>query len=517
MNRPTAFNRYYLSAAVGGALVLGATGAFAQGAAGPASQATPLPLSGRTAQGGSVLATQTAVPGASTSVNTVSPTIQVQGVFAGSVARYARQPISGALSLRDAVERGLEYNLGAVSVAQFVKQARGQRTISRSVLLPSLLGDLSTTVQLVNLAAMGFRFGAVIPGFSLPTVVGPFNFVDLRVRLSQTVFDLTAWHNHRASAETVRASELSAEDARDLVVLAVGGTYLQVLAARARVESARAQLETANALYQQNVERRGVGLIAQVDVDRSQIQALTQQQRLTSLENDLAKQKINLVRMIGLQPTDQYELVDNVPFSAAPPLSLDDALQQAWGERADLKAAQAQLRAAERALAAARAERLPSLSVDADYGAIGNTPSDARGTFSVVGRVRVPLWQAGRTGGHIEQAEAVVAQRAAELDDLTSQVESDVRMAYLDLQAATSQVDVAERNLQVTQEVLDLTRQRFDAGITNNVEVVQAQESVATAEFDHINSVFAHNVGKLNLARAIGHAAERLPEFVKLP
>jgi outer membrane protein TolC len=258
-------------------------------------------------------------------------------------------------------------------------------------------------------------------------------------------------------------------------------------------------------------------LVAQVDVDRSQIQALTQQQRLTSLQNDFAKQKINMARMIGLQPTDQYDLGGDIPFSSAPPLSVDEASRQALEQRADIRAAQAQVRAAERALSAARAERLPSLSFSADYGAIGTTLSEAHRTFSVVGTVRVPIWEGGRTEGHIEQAEAATAQRRAELEDLPSQIEADVRKAYLDLQAATSQVDVAQKNLQIAREALDLTRQRFEAGVSDSVEVVQAQESVATSDLDYINSVFAHNVAKLSLARAIGQTAENLPLFLKLP
>ena len=187
---------------------------------------------------------------------------------------------------------------------------------------------------------------------------------------------------------------------------------------------------------------------------------------------------------------------------------MNTALQQAFQQRADLQAANAQIRAAEFTRSAARAERLPSLSLSADYGAIGTNPSQSHGTFSVVGTLSVPIWQGGRTGGDIEQAEAALAQREAELDDVHAHIESDVRNAFLDLQAASSQVDVARRNLEVTKETLDLTRQRLSAGVTEYVEVVQAEESVASAELDFINSVFAHNVAKLSL-RSARSAAQR--------
>jgi outer membrane protein TolC len=251
-------------------------------------------------------------------------------------------------------------------------------------------------------------------------------------------------------------------------------------------------------------------------VNRSQVEALTQQQRLSSLQNDFAKQKINLARLTGLPPNENYDLTDDVPFSDAPPTAEEEAVQQALAQRADVKAADAQIRAAERTLAAARAERLPSLAVNADYGVIGTNPAQSHGTFSVVGTLRIPIWQGGRAEGDIEQANAALAQRRAEMEDLRSKVEGDVRNAYLDLQAATSQVEVARRNLDVTRETLTLTRQRFEAGVTDSVEVSQSQSSVATAELDYINSVFAHNVAKLSLARAAGNADENLARYLKL-
>jgi outer membrane protein TolC len=436
----------------------------------------------------------------------------VQGPYAGSARSTTRFPFSGRLSLRDAIERAVEFNLGAVGLTQAARQARGQTRIARSALLPNLNGMLSETVQQTNLAALGVRFN--FPGFSPPTVVGPFNFFDVRATLSQTVFDLTARNNYRSAKNISRANEFAVEDARDLVVLAVGATYLQVIAANAKIEAARAELDTANALYQQTFEQRAAGVVAQTDVNRGQIQMLTQQQRLVSLENDLAKQKINLARLTGLPPNDEYETSDQVPFSAAPPLSLDDALKQAFENRSDLKAAQAQIRAAESARSAARAERLPSFAVRADYGLIGTNPAQAHGTFSVTGTVRVPIWQGGRAKGQTEQAEAALAQRQAEMEDLKDRIESEVRNAYLDLRTAASQVEVALKNIDVARQNLDLTRQRFEAGVSDNLEVVQSQEAVAAARLDYISSVFAHNIAKLSLARAIGRVAKALPEFL---
>jgi outer membrane protein TolC len=467
-----------------------------------------------------VTVTQTPTPGVTTSINTINPAIQAQGPFAGSVWGAARQPFSGRLSLREAVERGVDFNLGAVGLTNAVAEARGQRKVVRSALLPNLSGFLSETVQQINLeatdAGIGQEIGRIIPGLSRSPIVGPFNFFDLRATLNQKVIDVTAWKNYGSVKEIVRANEKTAEDAHDLVALAVGGAYLQVIAAKARLDASRAQLETANALYRQALEQRSAGVIAQTDLNRAQIQALTEQQRMITLQNDLAKQKINLARLTGLPPNEMYETTDPVPFSPAPPMGLAEALRYAMEHRSDLRAAEAQVRAAEKALSASRAQRLPSLSIYADYGVIGTNPSQSHGTFIVVGTLSFPIWLGGRIKGDIEQAKAALGQRLAELEDLRGQIEHEVRNAFLDMQAAASQVEVAMKNIQASLQNLDLSRQRFDAGVSDNVEVVRSQEAVANAQLDHINSVFSHNLAKLSLARAIGRAAESLPQFLRL-
>jgi outer membrane protein TolC len=502
-----------------GFLTLMASGAFAQigsGATQPqGTQATQLPLSGRTSQTGGVAATEAPVPGTTTSVNTLNPTVQVQGPYAGSTISTAKMPFTGKLSLREAVQRGLQYNLGSVGLAQAVQQAHGQSRTARSALLPNINGDVAVTAETENLQTIGLTFR--FPGFSIPTLVGPLSYMDVRARLSQTVANMTELNNYRASKDTLSANQFSMQDARDLVVLAVGGAYLQVLAAQARVEAARAEVDTANALYMQTTQQFNFGKAAQLDVNRSQVETLTEQQRLLTLQDDAAKQKINLARLIGLPANAEYELSDQISYSAPPAVGIEDALKKALEQRSDLKAAQAQVRAAERALAAAKDERLPSLGVSADYGAIGSTLPQAHGTFTLVATLSVPIWQGGRAAGDIEQATATLSQRQAELEDLKGQIESEVRSAYLDLQAATSQVDLSQQNIQLSQMTLGQMRTRLEAGVSNNVEVVQSQETVSSAQLDYINSVFAHNIAKLSLARAIGDAADSLPQFLSLP
>ncbi len=488
------------------------------------SVATQLPLSGRTAETGSAAAAQTPIPGATTSVNTINTTVQVSGPYAGSAPSLLKKPFSGRLSFREAIQRGLEYNLGTIGLATAVRQARGQATVSRSNLLPNLSAAFRQNYLTTDIATLGIQnaIGSAIGGsvgghgapLRLPNVVGPISYFDLRATLTQNLVDLTALNNYRSAQYVVQANEAAMADARDTVVLAVGASYLQVVAAKARVASERAQLETSDAVYHQTLKRRGAGLAAQLDLNQDRVRAQTERQRLTTLENDLYRQKINLARLTGLPPNEDYEITDDIGYSPAPALSVDDAVRQAFAVRSDLKAAAAQLKAAEKTLAAAGAERYPSLSLSADLGEIGTRFNQADHTYTVTGTVNIPIWQGGRVRGDIEQAQAGFDQRRAEMEDMRARIESDVRNAYLDLEAAANQVQLSKNNQQVARDNLQLTREKFDAGVSDSVEVSQAQQAVASADLDYITALFAHNLAKLSLARSLGGAEEHLGAYL---
>ena len=499
-------------------MLLVARPAQAQVANSPAqgAVASQLPLSGDSPQSGSVIVGQAPVPGTTASVNTLNVTTQTLAPFSGSVNGSARRPLSGALGIADAIDRGLDFNLGAEGIAQAIRQAHGEATIARSELLPHIGATASQTRLQINLAVVGLQTNT-FGGAPIPTVVGPYNYFDVRARVTQTVLDLTAWRNYQKAQAIVRADEHVMKDARDLVVLAVGASYLQVSAAKERVTAEQAQLDTATALYQQASQQHDVGVLAQTDVNRSRIQMLTERQRLETLRNDLAKQKISLARLIGLPADDHFDVSDVVGFSSGSAIDMGAALKTALGQREDLKANDAQLRAAQFTRRAARAERLPTLSVNGDYGVNGTSTDEAHRTFSATALVSVPLWLGGRTEGSVQVAEAALRQRAAERENAISRIEAEVRGAVLDMQAAASQVSVADDNLKVAKENLELIRQKLQAGISDNVELVQAQEAVATAQLDVINSVLAHNVAKLAFARALGEAASNWRTYMNIP
>ncbi len=497
-----------------GAFVLRGQAPTAAGGAAGSSRATQLPASGRTAQSGSVGAQQSAAPGSG--VATVNSSIQVSGDYSGSVpaGNVPGSPIT--LSLAQALQFGLKANLGAISADNSVRAARAERIQALSALLPSIAANASETVTQVNLAAYGFQF-KLPPGlnFSIPSVVGPFSYSQLQGTLSQSVYDAVQRRNWKASKESEHASILSAKDARELVVLAVGGTYLQTVADTARVTSQRAQVENARAVYNQAVVRKSAGTNAKIDVMRSLVELQTQEQRLSSLQADLEKQRIMLARVIGLPQDRELVLSEPLAFRDTPTPAEGTEIAAAEKRRSDLQASEAQVRAAEQALSAAHAERLPSVTLNGDYGVLGPNPANAHGVFAVTGSVNVPIWQGGRVRGDVQAAESTLHQRQAELADERAQVEQQVRNALIELRTASGQVRLSESNRSYANETLSESRDRFAAGVATTVEVVQAQEQVASAENDYISSLFSFDLARLSLARATGEAEADLPDLLK--
>ena len=452
----------------------------------------------------------------SLTVSSPSGTGPAQGAFQGSVPSGA--PSSGplSLSLDEALKRGLRYNLGAIDSQQSFRRAQGETIVALSPLLPNLSGNLREIDQQIDLAAFGFKFS--LPpsaGFSIPTIVGPFNYFDLRANLTQRLADVQALRTYQSSREARRAADLSVQDAREIVVYVVTAGYLQVIAESARVDSARVQVESAQAIYQQALDRFNSGVSAKIDMTRSQVELQTQQQRLTSEQAAYAKQKIALARLIGLSSGQEIILTDALPYAPLENLTVDQAIDLASRNRSDLKAAEAQMHAAEFSRKAAVAERFPTLDFAADYGVIGINPAKSHGTFSVSGQLHFPIWAGGQTGGDIKQADARLQQRRAEYDDLRARVEADVRTAFLDLTAAAEQVGVAQSRRALAQDELQQSRDRFSSGVADTVEVVQAQEVVSSAEQDYIASLNAHNLAKASVARAAGQAEKIMRDLLR--
>ena len=434
-------------------------------------------------------------------------------VFLGGVPSGTRTNEVVTITVLDAMNRALEHNLGVLTAEEQLGRARGIKRRELSALLPNLNARISESRLQNNLQAFGFTsFGSAFA--DVPTIVGPFNVFDARVYLSQSIFDLGALNNTRSESHNVNAAQYMYRGARDFVVWVAGTLYLQALASDARVESSRAQQQTAQTLYNQAVDLKQSGIVAGIDVLRSEVELNVQINRATTAANDAEKAKLQLARVMGLPLGQSFILDPTLPELPNPDLTVDQAIERAYETRADYQAALERVRAAEAARQAVVGEALPAVKVNADFGDIGLSPSDSHGTFSVTGAVQIPIFQGGRTRGRLLEADADLRSRRHEAEDLKGSIYYEVRTAYLDLQATTDQLQVATKARDLAAQQLTQSRDRFAAGVASNIEVVQAQETVAIANEQYISALYGYDLAKGALLRGVGTAEGALRQFL---
>ncbi len=431
--------------------------------------------------------------------------------FAGSVPANLVPGVM-PLSLQDAINRGLKQNLGLLLSNADIRSARGQRWEQLSALLPHVTAAPYVADSEINLGQLGF---SSIGGLTIPASVGPFSYFDARVSVTQTLFDWKSINATRAATQSLKSAQYTYKDARDLVVLAVGYTYLQAIADEARIETAEAQVKTAQALYDQAADQVNAGTSPSIDGLRAKVELQTRQQQLIQAKNNFAIQKLTVARVIGLAPGQEFEFADKSPYQPFEGIAVDEALKRAYASRSDYLAAMTDVRAAEFSRKAALAGYLPSLAFNADYGAGAAHPSTATQVFDVRGTLSIPIFQGGSVHGDVLQANARLEQSRERLDNLRAQIDSDVRTALLNLQSSADQVNVARSNIDLAEETLVQSRDRFSAGVTDTVEVVQSQEAVASAHEQYISSLYSFNFAKISLARAVGIAEEGVKEYFK--
>ena len=412
------------------------------------------------------------------------------------------------LSLHDAIERGLKFNLGMILTTQNTLSARGARLEQLQDLLPTVSGSVKEAVMETDLQAQGLR----IPGF--PAIIGPYGYTDIRGSLSWSLVNLSSLENYLAQRHNFKAAQLSAQDARDLVVLTVGNAYLTVIADAALVQSAQAQVDTSKVSLDQAQGNHEAGTAPLLDELRAKVDYQTQQQTLIAAQNAFQKDKIALARAIGLPLEQQFELTDTAPYAAFDQVDPDKAVQQALANRPDLKALEEQVAAAENARKAATAERLPTITFNGDYGDIGINPSHSHGTGDAVGSLDVPIFEEAKLRGDARQAQSQLEQMRARLSDIRGQIGADVRDSILDIQAAEKLVEVAKSNVDLAKEELSEAQQRYKAGVSDNLAVSQAQQAAAQADEQYVASLYRHNVAKLSLARALGVAQSNYKDYV---
>jgi outer membrane protein TolC len=380
--------------------------------------------------------------------------------------------------------------------------------------LPNIYATLSETGAKTDLQTLGLSSATFGGSFALPTTVGPYHYYSAQANVSEQL-SLTGLHNLRSAESLSKAAFLSARDARELIILAVGGSYLRVLATQALVASQAEQVRYSEASYNQANAQFEVGTKAEIEASRSFVELQTQQQRLSSQQAQLLKDQMSLSRLVGLPLDRPLVLSETLPANVSDLPLAEQALKEGLDHRTDLQASGLQLKAAQETLRASRAEYLPSLSVNGSYGIQGINPNKGASVFQASATLNVPIWSSGRTKSQVQQAEAAVEQRTAELDDQKGVVENDIRTAVLDLKVCAQQVTVADSNRQLALKTLKQSQDRFAAGVTTSVEVVQSQESLASAELDYVNSLFSLNVGRIKYARAIGQAEQAIPNLLK--
>lgn len=445
---------------------------------------------------------------------TASSALSQESQFQGSVPARTASPTPLDLTFHDALDRGLKANLGLLVSDSASEIARGQRLNALSALLPQLDARAGETVEQLSLKTIGFDLK--IPGVALPNIVGPFHYTDVRAYASWNVYDYRARKDYRSAVESRRAAQLSVADARDLVVEATARAYLEIIADASRLEAIRSQVETAEALYDRTTNQQRAGTAAGIDVLRSQVELKQQQQRLLAQRNQFDKDKLALGRVIGLANGQEFNLTETAPFAPLTTLTREQALLGALAQRPDYQSGQARVRAAEIDVQAARGERYPTAGVTADYGDVGPALNNSHGTFTFVASAKMNLFNGGRISGDVIRAKAALKQRQDELADLSGQIDYQVRAAFLDIRTAADQVVVAQDNLDLANQTLVQSRDRFSAGVTDNIEVIQAQESVASANDSLIAALYAHNVAKVALARALGGAEQGIQKLMEV-
>ncbi len=432
---------------------------------------------------------------------------QSRNPFSGSVPNGKATGTTLDLSLQEAFERALKYNLGTIESSEDARAAHAARLRGLNALLPNLSARVSASVQQLDLPAEGINLK--IPGVAIPKVVGPFGVGDARAYLSQEIFSWSDIKNWKSSIESEKAAQLTFRSDRNLVVFSTGNAYLLVISDTATVESVRAQVTTAQTLVANDVDLDKHGLIAGIDLLRARVEYQTEQQRLIAAQNQVEIDKLTLARIIGLPVGQEFRLTDSVPYAALDGMTQEQALQEAYSTRPDYLGAKAQVHAAELARQAVSAENYPTVGTNTNYGDIGSPNfGSSHGTLGFALTVNVPIFQGSKVRADKLQADSALQQRKAELADLEGQIDDEVRTAFFNLKSSSELVSVAQSNIDLANQTLAQARDRFRAGVADNLEVVQAQESVASANQSYINSLYAYNVAKISLAQATGVAEQ---------
>ena len=415
------------------------------------------------------------------------------------------------LTLQEAIQKGLEANLSVLLAGARVDQDEGARQRSlAAALLPRVSAETYANYQNRNLRA----FGISVPGLPIPNVVGPFSNYDFRLYAQQNVVDLTSYRGLKASEQALNADKLSDQDARDVIVRAVAEVYLNAESAAARAEAAQSRVTDSTALHQLAKDKHDSGTATGVDVLRADVQLANDKQALLLAQNQYKQALLELARDIGIDPGTPIELAETLEFRPLAEQEAETLVPEALVARADYLSLASQRQAIVEQQGANRARSYPKLSLNGNYGGIGRSIGGIQGTGLIQGQIDVTLFDRDRNG----EAQELAAQLKSVDDriaDLRRGIEEDIRQSLLDLDSARQQVDVASQGQDLARRELEMSRDRFQEGTANNVEVVTAQDELARAEENYILAVSSYQDAKFALARALGDTQKNVAEFAK--
>jgi len=425
-----------------------------------------------------------------------------------------QQPVPGAarntigpasLSLEQAMQLAIQNNLATLLSQERRKEAEGFKQQSLAGLLPNISGTAFQANLTQNLAALGFQPGT-FPEFNR-TFIGPFNNFDARARLVQTIFNLSAIRNVQAAGEGVRVAELEVELAREQVASGTALIYLEALRTDRALAAAQANVDLAQALFRLAQDQRNAGVGTGIDVTRAQTRLAQEQVRSAQAQTASEQARLNLQRVVGLSLGSPLTLTDQLRFTNGPLPALETAVLQASENRREILIAERQLRTSELERKAVRAEFFPSLEFVGDYGISGITPTDtALPTRRVAVQLDVPIFNGGLTRGRLAVATSRQHQAQLELGSVRGQVEEDVRLVFSALKTTVEQVRAADDGVNLALRELEMARDRFSAGVADNLEVINAQTSLADARDAQVMALAQYNAARLKLAAALGRA-----------
>jgi outer membrane protein len=405
------------------------------------------------------------------------------------------------LTLDQAVGLALKQNPTAQIAILQAAQSEQDKNISRADLLPQASAKISDEAQKVNLLA---QFGGKTPFPGFPKTLGPYQVFSAGPSFGGPVFDLTLWRRYQAARDTVNASKANSLSTREQVILLVVSQYIGTLRAVANVEASQSRVSLAQALYDQAADLQKEGVGTGIDTLRANVELQNEKQRLIEAENDRETSLFGLSRLLNLDPRQALELADSLSFYDTPQPEAGPSMEQALAERQEWKALAAQIKAAENQKKASQYSRLPSLRFDGDFAYVGTSSNTTLPTYTYQASVNMPLFTGGRIHAEIVRADLEIKKLEQQADDLRNQIALDVKTALLNLQSARSEVQVANLGVQLSKEEVDQARDRFKAGVANNIEVIQAQDSLARANDNQIVALYRFNQGRADLARSIG-------------